>query len=329
MPDWLKKEWVDAVDEGSSPLKILVVDDDSLVRDLLREILLSGGHLVSTAVSGLDALRQLTPDAGIDLIISDMDMPGMSGLELLRAVREKNTTIPVIILTGNQEIRVAIEALKKGANDYILKDENIEDTVAIAIGNVMGMHRLKMENLRLVEDLARKNRELERLTLLDGLTGVANRRYFDRIIQQEWSRASREQTPIAVVMIDIDYFKFYNDTYGHQQGDACLQKVAAALSAGLKRPSDFIARYGGEEFVAVLPDTGLEGAWLLSEAMRENVERLALEHKASKVLPLVTISLGVASAVPGRESVHAELIKMADEALYAAKQGGRNRTQTA
>ena len=311
------------------PLKILVVDDDAFVRDMLKEILLSGQHVVATAVNGLDALRQLTPDAGIDLIISDMDMPEMSGLELLRTVRENNNAIPIIILTGNQEIRVAIEALKKGANDYILKDENIQDTVAISIDNVMGMHRLKMENLRLVEDLARKNRELERLSLLDGLTGVANRRYFDRIVQQEWSRASREQTPISVVMIDIDYFKPYNDTYGHQQGDACLQQVASALSAGLKRPSDFIARYGGEEFVAVLPDTGIEGAGSLAEAMRESVVRLALEHTASKVCPQVTISLGVASAIPGRESVHAELIKKADDALYAAKQGGRNRTRIA
>jgi len=314
---------------AAAPLKILVVDDDSFVRDMLREILLSGRHLVATAVNGLDALRQLTPEAGFDLIISDMDMPGMNGLELLRTVRENGTTIPIIILTGNQEIRVAIEALKKGANDYILKDENIEDTVAIAIGNVMEMHRLKMENLRLVEDLARMNRELERLSLLDGLTGVANRRHFERTIQQEWSRASREQTPIAVVMIDIDFFKAYNDTYGHQQGDLCLQQVAAALSAGLKRPSDFIARYGGEEFVAVLPDTGLDGARRLAEAMRENVVNLGLEHRASRVCPLVTASLGFASAIPGRESAPAELIKNADEALYAAKQGGRNRAQSA
>ncbi len=311
------------------PLKILVVDDDSFVRDMLQEILLAGHHLVSTAVNGLDALRQLTPGSGIGLIISDMDMPGMSGLELLHTLRESGNAIPVIILTGNQEIRVAIEALKKGANDYILKDENINDTVAIAIGHVMEMHRLKMENLRLLEDLARKNSELERLSLLDGLTGVANRRYFDRIIQQEWSRATREQAPIAVVMIDIDYFKTYNDSYGHQQGDACLQQVAKALSATLKRPSDFVARYGGEEFVAVLPDTELAGAWALAEAMRENIQHLALEHAASKVCRHVTASLGVASAIPGRDSAHAELIKMADEALYAAKQGGRNRAQTA
>jgi diguanylate cyclase (GGDEF)-like protein len=313
----------------ANPLKILVVDDDGFVRDMLGEILLSGGHQVTSAVSGQDALSRLTQDRGIELIISDMDMPGMSGLELLRAVRENGDATPVIFLTGNQEIRVAIEALKKGANDYILKDEHIEDTVAIAIGNVMELHRLKMENLRLVEDLARKNCELERLTLLDGLTGVANRRYFEKTIQQEWSRAVRERAPIAVVMVDIDCFKAYNDTYGHQQGDGCLRQVAAALSAGLKRPSDFIARYGGEEFVAVLPDTGLEGARQLAEAMRENVARLAREHRASSVCGHVTASLGVASVVPGREASYEELVKIADEALYAAKQQGRNRTSAA
>ena len=313
----------------SGPLKILVVDDDGFVRDMLQEILQGARHLVATAVDGQDALRRLSPAAGIELIISDMDMPGMSGLELLRAVREYDATLPIIILTGNQEIRVAIEALKQGANDYLLKDENLADTVAISIDHVMGMHRLKMENLRLLEDLARKNGELERLSLLDGLTGVANRRYFDRIITQEWSRALREQTSLAVVMIDIDDFKAYNDAYGHQQGDVCLQRVASALSAGLKRPSDFIARYGGEEFVAVLPDTSLEGARALSEAMRESVVALALAHAASRVCRHVTTSLGVASAVPDRDSELAELIKRADEALYAAKQGGRNRICTA
>lgn len=309
-------------------LKILVVDDDQFVLDMLKEILLAGQHLVFTATNAAKALQQLTPDAGIDLIISDMDMPGMSGLDLIRAIRKSNKTIPIIILTGNQEIRVAIEAMKKGANDYILKDENIEHTIVISVENVMEMHRLRMENLRLVDDLARKNHELERLALLDGLTGVANRRYFDRMIQQEWSRALREQTQISIIMIDVDYFKKYNDAYGHQQGDFCLQQVAIALSAGLKRPSDFVARYGGEEFVAVLPDTGLQVAESLSEAMRENVLKLALDHKSSKVCPHVTVSLGVACAIPGRESVHAELIKKADEALYAAKQDGRNRTQT-
>jgi diguanylate cyclase (GGDEF)-like protein len=313
----------------AKPLSILVVDDDGFVRDMLREILLSGGHLVATAVDGRDALGRLAPAAGVDLIISDMDMPGMSGLELLRTLRESGSTTPLIFLTGNQELRVAIEALKKGANDYIIKDEHIEDTVAIAIANVMELHRLKMENLRLVEDLARKNRELERLTLLDGLTGVANRRYFDKTMQQEWSRAVREQSPIAVVMIDIDCFKAYNDTYGHQQGDACLRQVAAGLSAGLKRPSDFIARYGGEEFVAVLPDTGLEGARLLAEAMREQVARLDREHRASVVCGHITASLGVASVVPGRDSSYDELVKLADEALYSAKQQGRNRTSAA
>ena len=317
------------MDAVSVPLKILVVDDDSFVRSILTGILQSVRHLVSTAASGQDALELLTPPSGFDLVISDMDMPGMSGLELLRQVRMIDKTLPIIILTGNQEIKVAVEAMRKGANDYILKDENIEHTVAISVDNVMEMHRLKMENLRLMEDLARKNGELERLSLLDDLTGVPNRRYFDRIIKQEWSRAVREQSPIAVVMIDIDYFKVYNDTYGHQQGDTCLQQVAAALSASLKRPSDFIARYGGEEFIAVLPDTGLEAAQFLSEAMRENIVRLGIEHRASMICPQVTASLGVASAIPGRESAHAALIKQADEALYAAKQGGRNRTQAA
>ena len=311
------------------PLKILVVEDDNLVREMLQEILTALGHSVNTAVDGHDALQQLTMDLELGLLISDMNMPEMSGLDLLRILREGGNLTPVIILTGNQEIRVAIEALKIGANDYILKDENLSDTVAISINTVMEMHSLKMENLRLVEDLKRKNRELERLSLLDALTGVANRRYFDNIIQEEWRRSLREQSPIAVVMIDIDYFKTYNDSYGHQQGDVCLQKVAKALSAGLKRPADFFARYGGEEFVGVMPETQLDGALQLSECMRKNVEQLALEHKASKVCGHVTVSMGVASTIPNPESTYDDLLQRADEALYTAKQEGRNRVRTA
>ena len=320
---------IDYVKGKSPPLKILVVDDDSFVRDMLTNILLSAQYAVLTAGDGLDALKQLTPESGIGLIISDMNMPGMSGLELLRTVREANKNIPVIILTGNQEIKVAIEAMKNGANDYILKDENIEHTVAVSVENVMEVHRLRTENQRLLVDLKRKNLELEILSLLDGLTGVANRRFFDNRSQQEWSRASREQKPISVVMIDIDYFKPYNDSYGHQQGDICLQLVASALSAALKRPSDFIARYGGEEFVAVLPGTEIEGAKQLAEAMRENVLKLAIAHKTSTVHPHVTISLGVASRVPKRFSSYSDLIRKADEALYAAKHAGKNRTEIA
>jgi len=160
---------------------------------------------------------------------------------------------------------------------------------------------------------------------VDGLTGIANRRYFDVALDRELRRAQRMKSPLSLLLIDIDSFKAYNDHFGHQQGDACLSTVAQALAAKLKRPADVAARYGGEEFAAILPDTSLEQARLHANAIREHVAALALPHAASAYWPIVTLSIGVASF--DRERLHEvpALIEAADKALYAAKRGGRNR----
>ncbi|MFH1034901.1 MAG: diguanylate cyclase [Pseudomonadota bacterium] len=167
--------------------------------------------------------------------------------------------------------------------------------------------------------------ELQRLSFVDGLTGVANRRFFDQQMAQEWRRAVREQSSLALIMVDIDQFKLFNDTYGHLAGDDCLRRVAQALAQGLRRPGDFLARYGGEEFVAVLPGTGQEGAWALAELMRRQVEELAIAHASSTVAPWVTVSLGVATRLPVNHDDPQEVLASADAALYQAKQAGRNR----
>lgn len=165
---------------------------------------------------------------------------------------------------------------------------------------------------------------LSDLAINDGLTGIYNRRYFDEILNVEWKRAKREKLPLSLVMLDIDYFKKYNDTYGHQAGDECLIKVALALAGSLRRPADMVARYGGEEFVVILPGIMLEDAVKLSEIIRATIEDLKIEHRLSNINPFLTASFGVASVVPSSDSSHEELLRRADKALYNAKIKGRN-----
>ena len=175
------------------------------------------------------------------------------------------------------------------------------------------------------EALQQANLELERLASIDGLTQIANRRRFDEFMVLEWRRLQREKLPLSLIMIDIDCFKIYNDTYGHQQGDNCLQSVAKAIALQGKRPADLVARYGGEEFVVVLPDTDTKGATHLAEKMRKKVQSLKIPHKNSPVTQEVTISLGVSTVVPAPEYTPEQLLTCADQALYQAKETGRNR----
>lgn len=170
------------------------------------------------------------------------------------------------------------------------------------------------------------NKELERIATIDGLTQLANRRRFNEYLEIEWKRSMRAHTPLSLIMCDVDYFKFFNDCYGHLAGDECLQKVAGTLKNCARRASDLVARYGGEEFAIVLPNTPAGGAMHVAELIRQKVLELQIEHTKSLVAPYVTLSLGVASAVPERTSFFEALIDSADQALYRAKKGGRNRT---
>ncbi|KZE80589.1 hypothetical protein AV654_11650 [Paenibacillus elgii] len=174
------------------------------------------------------------------------------------------------------------------------------------------------------QQLMKTNELLQKISSIDALTGLANRRFFDERFAKEWRHAMRFTTPLSVILLDIDYFKRYNDTYGHQDGDACLQYVAEAMRRAAKRPGDMIARYGGEEFVIVLPVTDSQGALYVAERMRSEVEGLRIPHRGSAVSSFVTASLGVATMIPARNVSPRELIIRADKALYRAKQEGRN-----
>ncbi|MBI5057865.1 MAG: sensor domain-containing diguanylate cyclase [Nitrospirae bacterium] len=179
-----------------------------------------------------------------------------------------------------------------------------------------------------IEDITERKKAEEQLKLIafmDGLTGVANRRHFDNTLDLEWRRAMRSAISLSLIIIDVDYFKNYNDVYGHLAGDACLQKIAHTIRDSLRRAGNFVARYGGEEFTIILPDTNAEGAYLFAESLREKIENLNFEHEDSKAGKNVTVSMGVSSIVPDKDRTQNELISLADKALYEAKQGGRNR----
>lgn len=168
--------------------------------------------------------------------------------------------------------------------------------------------------------------ELLQISLTDALTGIANRRVFDELMEKEWRRCMRSGSPLSLALIDIDYFKLFNDNYGHQAGDDCLKNVANSLATSVRRASDFLARYGGDEFIIIMPETDINGARYVGENIRKTIEALKISHQYSKISQFVTISVGVSSVVPNKNISTKDLIKKTDEALYKAKKLGCNQT---
>ena len=289
---------------------ILIVDDTPANLTVLSDALKSD-YRVKIATSGQAALDIINRDKPA-LVLLDVMMPGLDGYEVCRRIKQQPETrdISVIFVTAKNDVVDQEEGLNLGAVDYITKPfflPIIKSRVRIHV------------NLKLKSDL------LESLAHIDGLTGIPNRRRFDEALEVEWKRAVRTGTPVSLVMMDVDFFKYYNDTYGHGMGDTCLQQVATAIAAAITRPSDLVARYGGEEFVALLPDTDAEGSYTVAERMRRNVEALQLSHEHSAASRCVTISAGLASSVPTAEDASQELLKQADQMLYRSKEAGRNR----
>ncbi len=216
------------------------------------------------------------------------------------------------------------------SDEQVFKDEGEKKflgTLCIA-RNIMEIKEVEEELLRTQHRLMQAVENLRELSTMDGLTEIANRRFFDESSKKEWKRAQRDKQSFAVIMIDLDCFKSYNDTYGHQRGDDCLKKVAEVIKGAMKRPADLAARYGGEEFVLLLPETDKKGAYKLAEQLRQRVMDLKLEHQNNACGNEVTISLGAASAIAEPGKLFADLLAKADKALYAAKESGRNRTSS-
>jgi diguanylate cyclase (GGDEF)-like protein len=300
--------------DTSKRQKILIVDD---VPDNIRILMesLKDDYAIVPAVNGPTALKIAEESPRPDLIILDILMPEMDGYEVLKRLKENDRTryIPVIFVTAISEVINEAMGFQLGAVDYITKPFHPHIVKA----------RVKTHL-----ELKRRGDILEMLSSMDSLTGVPNRRRFDEFLESEWRRAIRNQTSISLVMIDIDFFKQYNDRYGHAAGDECLKRVAKTLSDSTHRSHDLLARYGGEEFAVVLPETDMEGATLLAERMRTNVEKIDIRHEDSDVARHITISLGVAAQVPSTESASGSFIRSADKALYKAKHLGRNQVRS-
>jgi len=330
-------------------MSIFLIDDNEDLVATLRQVLEAEGFAeVRSATSPLRALDELgvtgtgrEPPA-LDAILLDIRMPGMDGLEVLRRIkaREEFRAVPVLMLTAQRDESLLDQAFRAGAVDYITKPIVVTELLArlrsaVARKRELDALRAREHNLqetaRLLQKtnqtLLRHNESLKTISALDEVTALANRRQFNQSLEDEWRRAARDVQPLALVLLDLDYFKAFNDSYGHLAGDACLRRVAAVVQEAVHRPGDLAARYGGEEFAVLLPNTTPDGASALAETLRQQVEALALPHVGSPTYRLVTISLGACALIPRHEWTPAVLVAGADKALYAAKAGGRNRVR--
>ncbi len=297
---------------------ILIIDDSKLARqqviDILKEkSLFKFFYEASDGIEGFKAAL----NREVDLILCDVEMPGMDGFKFLAMMksREELQDIPVIMLTGREDSETKVRGLEQGASDYVTKPFDQAEMIARV------KVQLKIKSLQ--DKLKRSNQMLLELSHTDPLTGLNNRRFMMEGLNSEFDRSRRKQSPLSMIMIDIDHFKKINDSYGHQKGDAVLRGLADLLKQHL-RQYDTAARYGGEEFALILPETGMEEAMQVAERLRVATEKLIFEDLSELQM---TASFGIASAPA--ESIQSvdDLIREADYALYNAKRSGRNRVE--
>jgi diguanylate cyclase (GGDEF)-like protein len=311
--------------DTGSVLTILVVDDDSAVRAHLAGLLDAAGHRVLEAHNALWALELFTRHRP-DLVLLDVVMPDHDGYWLASKLRERETGqwTPIIFLSGRDQDNDLALGLESGGDDYLVKPVS----PIVLAAKLRAMRRLMSMQQRLIElsdQLRASNRHLQHLSEHDTLTTLLNRRGFDERLMNALAMARRTQLPLTVVLCDLDYFKGYNDRFGHAAGDACLRRVGGLIQEMCRRPGDHAARYGGEEFALILPDTPRSGAMTLARAMRRVFEVAAVPHPASDVASHVTLSGGITTCIPDEATTLDGLLRRADEALYVAKAKGRNR----
>lgn len=290
---------------------ILIVDDMAANISILSD-LLQKDYKIKVAKNGQRALEVAQGEEKPDLILLDIEMPGMSGYDVCKTLKSTSKTrnIPIIFVTAKNDAIDEEHGLNLGAIDYIKKPFH-PAIIKIRVKNHI--------NLKLKSD------QLEELSMCDALTGIPNRRRYQETYDKEYKEVVRDKKNLALLMIDIDNFKPYNDHYGHWQGDDCLKKVASVLRRNLKRPADIVARYGGEEFVVLLKGIDKEGAKIVADSLVKAVAEMKIPHALSTASEFVTISAGIGIKEPDDVTSQEELVKIADEQLYRAKESGRNR----
>lgn len=316
-------------------LRILLVDDQKIIAEGIRRMLADEQDMEFHYCPDPALAIQTAIELNATLILQDLVMPDIDGMTLVRFYRANQAThdIPVIVLSSKEDPAIKSEAFTNGATDYLVKLPDRMELIARIRAHtrqyLMQCERdAALTELReLKKVLEQRNAELRLLSSQDGLTGISNRRCFDMTLSDEWGRAQRHRRPISLIMIDVDHFKLFNDTYGHQKGDSCLQAVASTIDATVSRNGDLVARYGGEEFVIILPETEMNGAMTVAEQIRTAIVNLQMEHSSSLTAEHVTVSLGCASITPTHDLDSDTLVKHADAALYQAKEKGRNRAE--
>ena len=296
--------------QGQQSNRILIIDDSVAQIRALGRILQDFGQLFF-ATSGQEGLA-LAKTVQPHLILLDVELPGKNGYEICRELKHDAITrdCAILFITSHSSAEHEVRALEAGAVDFLTKPLNP-----------------KLARARVTTHLVLKHQSdyLHSLVILDELTGVYNRRHFNQQLQLEWRRHGRQGSTLGLLIIDIDHFKLYNDHYGHVQGDACLRSVAQALSACTRRAGDGLARYGGEEFALLMADSSEDDALRQAQRLCQAIGKLELPHAASLTQPYVTVSVGAACLAPSESKTAQEIVELADEALYRAKQDGRNR----
>lgn len=307
-------------------MQILLIDADRAIRLLLADCVTEMGYVAIHASNGQEALEYAKNNT-VDLILVDELLPDINGYEITRAIRalRQNDWFPIILLTSSEDDETFERCMFSGGDAFLVKPirKNRLRLQITAMERIYAM-RKKLQATQI--GLLKANDALRYLSLFDQITGLANRRYFDDTLKREFLLAQREKSALSLIMCDIDCFKRYNDTYGHQAGDHCLHAIASVIASAPKRPTDLACRYGGEEFAVILPKTNASEAQVIAEKMRMLSFERHIEHKASDVAPYVTLSLGIAT-FQGQFDSQQALINAADAALYRAKANGRNRVE--
>jgi len=315
-------------------IQVLLVDDQPIIAEGIRRMLENEKDINFHYCEDPSTAIDTAIDVDASVILQDLVMPDVDGMTLVRFYRANHATkdIPVIVLSSKEDPKIKSEAFSYGASDYLVKLPDPIELIA-RIRSHARNYVLQTERdaaffaLReMKKKLEKSNRQLHSMSMQDGLTGISNRRHFDETLEEELKTAGNTKSPLSLILIDIDHFKLYNDSYGHQAGDECLINVAKTIAKQCKNAEDLAARYGGEEFVILLPSTAEKDAFAVADRVRKAIEKLNIEHNDSSTAKHVSISLGIGTMVADENLDAKALIERSDAALYKAKENGRNQT---